>query len=379
MKKITILGAGFAALTAVKKIRQLDQNCDITLISVKDEFMYAPSLIWIPSGRRKASDLIVPLKNFMKKYRVNFHAGYVTGLKQQGRVVCTTLGDVGTEVENNGLIIATGGRFIKKLPGIEHSITPCEGIPAAEKIRDEIKAMESGTIAIGFASNPKEKSAMRGGPMFEFLFGIDQQLRAEKRRDKFKLVFFCPAPKPGIRMGEKAVKGILSRMKKLGIETHLGHKMKGFEVNKVKTEGGEFEADLILFMPGMTGNKWFKTSDLPLSEGGLLKANKHCQVDDMPNVYVAGDSGSFPGPGWMPKQAHMADLQAAAAAENLIAELTGQAITQTFKPELMCIVDSNNKGVFTLRTESRQFVLPPMRMFHWAKVFFEWWYLRGLR
>jgi len=25
---------------------------------------------------------------------------------------------------------------------------------------------------------------------------------------------------------------------------------------------------------------------------------------------VAGDSGSFPGPDWMPKQAHMADLQA---------------------------------------------------------------------
>jgi NADH dehydrogenase FAD-containing subunit len=40
-------------------------------------------------------------------------------------------------------------------------------------------------------------------------------------------------------------------------------------------------------------------------------------------VYVVGDSGSFPGPDWMPKQAHMADLQAAAAAENLLADLQG--------------------------------------------------------
>ena len=373
--KITILGAGFAALTAVKNVRRLDKDCEITLISAKDEFIYLPSLIWIPSGRRKATDLIVSLGNFIKKYKVNFHAAHVTGLRDSGRVVETTNG----EVTNDGLIIATGGRFIKKLPGIEHAITPCEGIPAAEKIREKIKAMDSGTIAIGFASNPKEKSAMRGGPMFEFLFGIDQQLRAEKRRDKFKLVFFCPAPKPGIRMGEKAVEGILSRMKKLGIETRLGHKMKGFEADKVKTEGGEFGADLILFMPGMTGNKWFKSSDLPLSEGGLLKADKHCQVQGMDNVYVAGDSGSFPGPAWMPKQAHMADLQAVAAAENLLKSLNNKPATATFKAELMCIVDSNNKGVFTLRTESRQFVLPPLRMFHWAKSFFEWWYLRGLR
>jgi len=375
MKKITILGAGFAALTAVRNIRKHDKNCQITLVSAKKEFIYMPSLIWIPSGKRQGNDLIVPLDNFIKKYNVKFHSGHVTGLKNQGRTVETSDGDI----VNDGLIIATGGRFLKKLPGIEHAITPCEGIVAAEKIRDRINSMESGTIAIGFASNPKEKSARRGGPMFEFVFGIDQQLRAEKRRDKFKLVFFSPAPKPGIRMGEKAVEGILSRMQKCGIETQLGHKMKGFEAKKVKTEGGEFDAGLILFMPGMTGNKWFKDSPLILSEGGLIKANKHCQVEGLNNVYVAGDSGSFTGPGWMPKQAHMADLQAEAAAKNLLDELSNKEVQATFKPELMCIIDSNNKGVFTLRTETRQFVLPPLRIFHWAKSFFEWWYLRKLR
>jgi sulfide:quinone oxidoreductase len=374
-KRITILGAGFAALTAVRKIRQADKDCEITLIAAQQQFVYLPSLIWIPSGKRVGSDLIVPLQNFIQKHNIKFHAAHVTAVKQAGRVVETTAG----LVENDGLIIATGGRFIKKLPGIEHALTPCEGIVAVEKIRDRIQSMSAGTIAIGFASNPKEKSAMRGGPMFEFLFGLDQQLRAEKRRDKFELIFFCPAPKPGIRMGEKAVKGILSRMQKCGIKTHLGHKMKGFAVDKVKTEGGEFKADLILFMPGMTGNKWFKDSQLPLSEGGLLKANQFCQLEGMQKVYVAGDSGSFPGPGWMPKQAHMADLQAAAAAQNLLAELADQPITATFKAELMCIIDSNNKGVFTLRTASRNFALPPLRVFHWAKRFFEWWYLRQLR
>ena len=32
--------------------------------------------------------------------------------------------------------------------------------------------------------------------MFEFLFGIDRTLRLEGRRDRFKLIFFTPAPAP---------------------------------------------------------------------------------------------------------------------------------------------------------------------------------------
>jgi hypothetical protein len=35
-----------------------------------------------------------------------------------------------------------------------------------------------------------EPSAMRGGPVFEFLFGTDTLLTRQSRRDHFKLVFF---------------------------------------------------------------------------------------------------------------------------------------------------------------------------------------------
>jgi sulfide:quinone oxidoreductase len=66
-------------------------------------------------------------------------------------------------------------------------------------------------------------------------------------------------------------------------------------------------------MPGMTGNTWFDATDPPRSPGGFIAADKHCHAEGWPHVYVAGDGGSFPGPDWMPKQAHMADLQADAA------------------------------------------------------------------
>ena len=375
MNKITIIGAGFAALSAVRQLRKQNRDVEITVIAPRAELHYLPGIIWIPNGLRTREDLTIDLANFFQRMNVKFHQGNVTGLRDAGRIVETDNG----EVSNDGLIIASGGRFIKKLPGIEHAITPCEGISAAEKIRDQLKAMQGGTIAIGFAGNPNEPSAMRGGPMFEFLFGIDTLLRQQNRRDKFNLVFFSPAPQPGNRLGPKAMSGLLSEMGKRGIETHLGHKMKGFTAEKVTTEGGEFNADLILFMPGMTGNLWFDNTTLPRSAGGLLKANQHCKVEGWDKVYVAGDSGSFPGPDWMPKQAHMADLQAEAVAKNLLADLYGGLADATFKVELICIVDSVDKGTLVARTEKRSIVLPACRVFHWMKRGFEWWYLRQYR
>jgi sulfide:quinone oxidoreductase len=372
---ITVIGAGFGALSTVRELRRRDPNLDITLIAPLAELHYLPGTIWIPCGLRTRQQLTIDLRNFFERMRVKHIVGQATGLSEGARVVHTTAGDV----RNDGLVIASGGRFLKKLPGIEHAITPCEGISAVEKFRDRLASMKGGTIAMGFAGNPNEPSAVRGGPMFEFLFGTDEQLKREGRRDQFELVFFNPSNEPGNRLGPKAVGHLLAEMRKRGIKTHLGHKLKSFAADKIVTEGGEFAADLILFMPGMTGNLWFDQTDLPRSAGGLLKADAQCRVEGTDRVYVVGDSGSFPGPDWMPKQAHMADLQAEAAAKNLLADLRGQPANATFKIELVCIIDAIDHATLVFRNERRQIILPSSRLFHWAKRAFEHHYLKQYR
>ena len=372
---IVVLGTGFGALSTVRAVRAGGCTDPITMIGPRAELHSLPGTIWIPSGLRTRADLVVPLGNFFQRMNVQHHQASVTGLSDDGRVVHTTAGDVA----NHALVIASGARFIRKLPGIEHAVVPCEGIDAAERVRDRLRAMDGGTIAIGFGANPHEPSAVRGGPMFEFLFGIERQLRREGRREQFKLVFFNPSPKPGIRLGEKTVAQLLARMQRQGIETHLGHKMLRFEADKVVTEGGEFAADLILFMPGLTGPAWLDQSTLPRSPGGMVAADAQCRVAGFERVYVVGDSGSFPGPDWMPKQAHMADLQAQAAAHNLLAELAGGRGERGFKVELVCIIDAIDQGTLVYRTEQRQIVLPPSRLMHWAKRRFERRYLKQYR
>ncbi len=373
--RVSIVGAGFGALSSLRELRRLRSDAEITVIAPQAELHYLPGSIWIPSGLRCREDLVVPLAAFFHRMRVRHVMAEAIALSADGRRLTTSVGEVG----NDALLIACGGRFIKKLPGIEHAITPCEGIAAAEQIRDRLKSMHEGVIAVGFGANPNEPSAVRGGPMFEFLFGIDQQLRKEGRRERFKLVFFSPAARPGARLGERAVSAVLARMRRCGIETQLGQKLVRFEAHQVVTEHGAFGADLILFMPGLTGPAWLEQTPLPRSPGGMIQADGHCRVAGFERIYVVGDAGSFPGPDWMPKQAHMADLQGLAAARNLTEEFAGRPARHGFKVEMMCIIDDLVAGTLVLRTVKRSVVLPRSRLWHWAKRGFERKYLRQYR
>lgn len=375
MHNIVILGSGFAAVAAIRELRKQEIDAQITVVSPDNELIYLPSLIWLPSGLRKGKDLRVPLADYFQRLDIKWHQGRVLRVEDDGRKVITDNG----ELNNDYLVIAAGGRYLRKLPGIEHAFIPCEGIEPCEAITKRINEMDSGTIAIGFASNPKEPGAVRGGPMFEFLFGIDTLLRQQKRRDKFNIVFFNPQLKPGKRLGEGAVDKLLEHMHKQGIETQLGHKPVRFEENKVITEGAEFDADLILFMSGLTGPAWLDDTDLPRSEGGFIAADEFCRAKGMQGIYVAGDIGSYPGPEWMAKQAHQADLQAVAVAKNIASDIKGDKNLSPFTTELACIIDSLDSGMLVYRRGKRKIVLPRFKALHWAKKRFEKMYISKLR
>lgn len=374
MKKITIVGAGFAALAAIRRLRKRGFGGEVTVLAPEPTFLYYPSLIWIPTGLRTADDLRLPLGGFLARHRVRFIAGQARAVKEDGRVLETDQGNL----EQDALILAPGGRSLKALPGIEHTLAICDPFDA-EKIRARLAALGKGRIAVGFAGNPKEPQAVRGGPAFELLLGLDTYLRRQGRREAVELVFFNPMTEPGNRLGAKAVRRILGEMTARGIRTHLGHKLKGFSERAVHTEGGDIEADLILFLPGLTGPAWAAEGGLPLSAGGFIRSDTTCRVEGLSGVFVAGDAGSYAGaPEWLPKQGHMADLQGVTAADNALLHLEGRPPARSFRPEIVCIVDTLSSGVLVYRTPERSVVLPNP-LWHAAKRAFEWHYLRPLR
>lgn len=372
MRRITIVGAGFGGLNAVRAIRKADRKVGIDLVAPRPVFVFYPGTIWIPTGRHSPDHHEVPLDRFFKRFRVDYHQASAEGLSANGRRLQTTAGPI----DNDGLIIATAGRLIDSPKGLENAFIPCRGIAEMTRLRERLHGMTCGTIAFGFTGNPDEASAVRGGPVFELMFGTETWLRHSGRRNDFKLVFFSSSRQPGRRLGDKAAARLLAEMQKRGIETHLGVSATRIKPDRIVADDREFRSDLTVFMPGLAGARWFDKTTLRRSPGGLLAADEYCRAGGSERVYVVGDAGSHAGPDWLPKRGHTAESQASAAARNLLYELAGRAPSKPFRPELVYIIDMQDKAMLIVRSDKLAIASPPLLPLHWLKRAFEWHYKR---
>lgn len=113
------MGSGLAALTAVRELRKCRVAADITVISPRDTLHYLPSSIWIPAGLRKREALKLPLARFFARHQVRHLRASVSGLNAARREITTDTGEV---IGAEHIRIAAGGRFLRRLPGIENAI-----------------------------------------------------------------------------------------------------------------------------------------------------------------------------------------------------------------------------------------------------------------
>src|SRR5665648_981159 len=327
MKKIIILGGGFAGLQTAIDL-QKKGNFDVTLVSDRDYLYLFPVSIWVPVHIKEFDDVKIPLADIQKKYPFEVIIDKVTEIHAaRNEVICEK-----NTLTYDYLVIAFGAEKIQH-KGINHTLSICAKPEMAVDIRnriDELVQKGSGKIAIGFGGNPKDKSAVRGGPAFELMFNIHNYLKNKKLRENFELTFFAPMDEPGAKMG----KGALAMMDKMftnyKINKRFGKKIKEFVSDGVIFEDdSKLDSDLVIFIAAGTGPAALKTSDLTLSESGFIKIDNSGQAAGFPNVYAIGDIAALEGPDWIAKQGHIAELMGRNAAFNIIETEKGPAALKT--------------------------------------------------
>lgn len=357
---IVILGAGFAALAAARELRRLRPRAKIRLVAPARRFVYRPSLIWIPVGLRKPSQLQVPLAPFLARYAIDFTPASVTGLADDGRTVLTTRG----RVRNDALIIAAGAGTVNEIEGAEHALGICDGVAASDRVRERLVAMRGGRIAIGCGEHPLDPAATRCGPMCELLFGIDTWLRRREVREHFELTFFSDGADPLKRFGPGPSTRLHEEMERRNIKSRTGLVLKEFTAAGVHAAEGTIEAGLVVYSPPLSGPAWSSQTLLPCSARGFFVADEYCAVAGFEHVYVAGDAGNFPGPAWSPKLAHMARIEAEVAAANLDAALSDDAPVTRLHHELACVIDTLEGGLMLYRDDGRAVSTPAVAPMH---------------
>jgi len=341
---------------------------EITLVSDRDYLYLYPISIWVPVHIKEPDDVKVPLARIQKKYPFQLIIDKVTGIHTaENRVVCEN-----QTLTYDYLVVAFGAEKLQH-KGISNTLSICAKPEMALEIRnriDELVTKGSGKIAIGFGGNPKDKSAVRGGPAFELAFNIHNYLKVKKLRENFELTFFAPMDEPGARMG----KGALAMMDKMfasyKIGKRFGKKIKEFVPDGVIFEDdSKLDSDFTMFISAGTGPALLQNSDLPLSEAGFIKIDDYGQVAGLPNVYAIGDIAALEGPEWTAKQGHIAELMGRNAAYNIIETEKESSKRKGYRQHLniLCVMDTGDGAAFVFRNSTKAIMIPMPIVGHWMK------------
>jgi len=367
MKKVLILGGGFAGVQTAIEL-QKKGIFDITLVSDRDYLYLYPISIWVPVHIKEFSDVKVPLASIQKKYPFNLIIDKITEIHAvDNKVVCKN-----QTLTYDYLVVAFGAEKLQH-KGINHTLSICAMPEMALEIRkrlDELVQKGSGKIAIGFGGNPKDKSAVRGGPAFELMFNIHNYLKRKKLRDNFELTFFAPMDEPGAKMG----KGALAMMDKMftsyNISKRFGKKIREFVSDGVIFEDdSKLVSDFTLFISAGTGPALLLNSDLPLSDAGFVKIDNYGQVTGFTNVFAIGDIAAIEGPEWTAKQGHIAELMGRNAAYNIIEIEKGSNKRKGYQEHLniLCVMDTGDGAAFIFRNSKKAYMIPMPVVGHWIK------------
>lgn len=366
-KRALVLGGGFGGLEAAIRLKKA--GLDVTLVSNRPYLFIYPTSIWVVTGERAFEKVCLDLADVARRHGFRFQEGKVDSVSGARTSAVVD----GQELSADYLVLAIGGEPLRP-KGVEHTFglsgDPANSVRLHEAL-DRLIAKGTGRIAMGFGGNPKDPSAVRGGPVFEVMFNVEHLLRRRGLREKFELTFFAPMASPGERMGKRAVGAIQQMFGKLGVAMRFGKKITSFEPGGavVFEDGSRLESDLTVFIPAQDGHAVLKASDLPRNEAGFVTVDAGCAVPGFPGVYAVGDSAALEGPAWKAKQGHLAEVMARVAADNVAAELAGRPERESYLPHvaITCLMDMGNGAAYVHRDGEKEQMVPLPVVGHWMK------------
>jgi len=271
-KKVLVLGGNFGGLTAALTVKhELHGDVDVTVVSAADHFLFNPSLIWVPFGKRRRQDITFPLGPTFTEHGVDFVHAEATELDLAARRVSTTAGPY----DYDYLVIATGYRNnFQAVPGLgpdghASTITTLEdAVHAGEAWRRLLR--EPGDVVVGAT-----QGAGCFGAAYEFLFNTSYQLRKAGLKSKVKLTYITSEPFlghfgiGGLPHGESLLGMFL---KKERIEPVVGVAMDHVDDGRVMlTDGRTVDFSFAMIVPPFVGQEVLAKDTDIADEKGYVK------------------------------------------------------------------------------------------------------------
>ena len=392
-KKVLVLGSNFAGLTAALEVKhQLDGDVDVTVVAPDDRFLFTPSLIWLPFGKRDRHDITFPVAPTLEAHGIPFVHTAATGIDPTRHQV--TLAD-GQVLGYDYLVIATGYRNkTDVVPGFAENAVTITTLAEAERARSAWRHFldeRGGDVVIAAT-----QGAGCFGAAYEFLFNTSHQLRKAGLHKEVKLTYVSAEPFlghfgiGGLPHGEQLLGMFL---KKEGIETRMSVGIDHVDEGALVLEGGEtlpFAFGMVV--PPFLGQEFLLGADGLADDKGYIKVRSSYQTEKYDDVYAVGVAAAVdvpwqtPTPVGIPKTGYPTEVMAHVAAGNIAAQVRGEHPDQAMKfgdIKAVCVMDAGNNGVIILADKMlpprKHGVLIPGPQAHAMKLGFEKYFMWKMR
>lgn len=298
--KIVVIGAGFAGINFIKKIK--NKPVQIILLDQNNYHQFQPLLYQVAISGLEPDSVVTPIRKLFKSWvNMIYRMAKVESIDTANNYVYTDIGSINYDY----LVIATGSSTnYYGSSTIEKNSIGLKNINDAINIRSwMLQNLELGVEGC----NSEEKTGLTnfvvvgGGPAGVEMAGALAEFKKYLLRNDYpeieygsmKIYLIQSADRILPSMSEKASQHALKIIKKLEITVLLNCRVTDYDGENtfIKTQNGEkiIQAKNLIWTAGVKGNTINGLDKNCIINGDRIKVNQYNQVDGLENVFAIGD------------------------------------------------------------------------------------------
>jgi sulfide:quinone oxidoreductase len=244
------------------------------------------------------------------------------------------------------LVIATGAvADPSKVPGLaEGSMNFHTGGKDSRRIWDALQGFKGGTVVVAIAGTPHKCPPSPN----EAAFMLDEFFRSRGIRDKVKIKFLTPYPRP--YPAERISKVVEPMFEKKGIEVSTFFNVDTVDPKERKIyslEGETFDYDLLIAVPPHHGADVVVNSGIGDQDGYVPTDRGTMRVVGQEGVYCIGDATNIP----VSKSGVVAHLQSVVVAHNIVADIAKSQDFLEYNGRINCPMEvGHHRAIFVSAT-----------------------------
>ncbi|EHN59477.1 MULTISPECIES: NAD(P)/FAD-dependent oxidoreductase [Oenococcus] len=327
MKKIVVLGAGYAGLRTVKELIRLKADAQIVLVNKNDYHYESTQLHEIAAGTKepdditfKIMDVISPKVHFVKDevLKIDRSKRQVQLKNSQAISYDYLVNCLGFESETFGI------------KGADEFGLPLIDVPSALAAR---KHLEKTLANYSKSQDENDLHIIVCGAGFtsieylgELVYRLPELIKKyDLPKDKIKIYCVEAGPKILPMLRPNLAKYAIDYLEKHGVEIHTNTPITEITANSVLSKDLSFTANTIIWTTGVKGSHVIADSGYQQHRNRVAVSTDLSLPDDT-NEFVIGDVSAVPSPDgrFYPTTGQISIAEATLAAKNIVAKLQGK-------------------------------------------------------